>query len=79
MTKNIYIHIYIYNLDLSLNPEHFRALSRKKRNTKVAEMGLMSGSNKNANKRLKLLFLKRLQMSRLSSAGTTSLGAIHSS
>ena len=34
MTKNIYIHIYIYNLDLSLNPEHFRALSRKKKEHK---------------------------------------------
>lgn len=30
MTKNIDIDIYIYNLGLSLNPEHFRALLRKK-------------------------------------------------
>ena len=79
MTKNIDIDIYIYNLGLSLNPEHFRALLRKKRKTKVAEMALMSASNKSANKCLKLHFLKQLHMSRLSSAGTTSLGAIHSS
>ena len=31
MTKNIYIDIDIYNLGLSLNPEHFRALLRKKK------------------------------------------------
>lgn len=31
MTKNIYIDIYIYNLGLSLNPEQFRALLRKKK------------------------------------------------
>ena len=31
MTKNIDIDIYIYNLGLSLNPEHFRALLRKKK------------------------------------------------
>ena len=34
MTKNIYIHIYIYNLGLSLDPEHFRALFRKKKEHK---------------------------------------------
>ena len=56
MTKNIDIDIYIYNLGLSLNPEHFRALLRKKRKTKVAEMALMSASNKSANKCLKLHF-----------------------
>ena len=69
MTKNIYIDIDIYNLGLSLNPEHFRALLRKKkkRKTKVAEMALMSASNKSANKCLKLHFLKQLHMSRLSS------------
>lgn len=68
MTKNIYIDIYIYNLGLSLNPEHLRALLRKrKRKTKVAEMALMSASNKSANKCLKLQFLKQLHMSRLSS------------
>ena len=58
MTKNIYIDIDIYNLGLSLNPEHFRALLRKKRKTKVAEMALMSASNKSANKCLKLHFFK---------------------
>ena len=58
MTKNIDIDIYIYNLGLSLNPEHFRALLRKKRKTKVAEMALMSASNKSANKCLKLHFFK---------------------
>jgi len=80
MTKNIYIDIYIYNLGLSLNPEHFRALLRKKkRKTKVAQMALMNASNKNTNKCLKLHFLKQLHMSRLSSARATSLGAIHSS
>lgn len=34
MTKNIDIDIYIYNLGLSLNPEHFRALLRKKKENK---------------------------------------------
>lgn len=59
MTKNIDIDIYIYNLGLSLNPEHFRVLLRKKkRKTKVAEMALMSASNKSANKCLKLHFFK---------------------
>ena len=35
MTKNIDIDIYFYNLGLSLNPEHFRALLKKKENKSV--------------------------------------------